>query len=132
MLFVKNIHLVEIKKGIRKILFIIYGVWVVTRSMPFLEVGAIALFTGLISAWTLWMYNKAKSHGDEYRYAMLYNNGDSSYVLSPLRGPGVDVKVKKDDLKKETGEVTEKPTERLYWDGDKYVEKRYLKEELVS
>ena len=100
--------------------------------MPFLEIGAIALFTGLMSAWTLWMYNKAKSRGEEYRYALFYNNGDSSYVLSPLRGPGVDVVVKKEDLEKEKEEAKEKPVERLYWDGDKYVEKRYLKEELVS
>ena len=90
--------------------------------MVFIEIGAIILFAGFVSAWTAWVYPNCRDGKEVSDKMLIYTQGECSFVMLPNERDRTRI----DEMRMK--KVMNGTEERLYWDGLTYVPKKDLKE----
>jgi len=105
--------------------------------MVFVELGAFAVFAGLVSAWALWVYPKLKINNcndDGSKCAMSFTTGECSYGLARGKnGEEKEGEQKEEGAEEDEGQMSQEEEEVntdnvagpdvLFWDGEKYAAK---------
>lgn len=116
--------------------------------MVLVEIGAIVVFAGLVSAWAIWVYPKMKCGKEGISGSHAYTTGECSYGLAQSKDAPCEQGEEeegKEEVKEEGKEEGDKQNEAaeecvekvvgkeersaatdpdvLYWDGEKYTSK---------